>query len=364
MVQLKKTLTFSALLCLMGTGNINGQSNPSNATDWTQDLAKRVEIDAYAQGGFVYEHTDGRDNNTFEMKRAIMTVAVPISDRWFGFFMHDFSSVVQEYYATYRVTNNKAFNVKLGQFKNALSYENSQSPTGMEAIDVYAEGVTYLTGCGSDRLMGTQYGRDLGLAIFGQSNDGKLKYELNVMNGQGVNKKDLNNEKDFIGKLEYSPVEGLNFIASGQIGRGHAVEHSVYNPTIAVGENYKRNRWTAGFSYNSAPIKLHGEYVEGQDGDVTSRGAYLTTTIPVAPKWDVVGSYDFFNFNTDEHMDQHKFIVGLQYWIYKRCRFQMQYVYKSASLQNSYDALGNLAGKEFRHGANHAIMAQIQVRLK
>ncbi len=335
-------------------GQKEEQRGSSKLPEWVDDLSKRVQIDGYVQGGFTYEHTGGRDNNTFDLKRSILVVAAPISDRWFAFFMHDFSSVVQEYYATYRVTNNKALSVKFGQFKNALTYENSQSPTGMEAIDVYAEGVTYLAGCGSDRLMGTQYGRDLGLEVFGQTNDGKLKYALEVMNGQGVNRKDGNNEKDFIGKLEYSPVEGLSFIASGQLGRGHAVGKSVYNPDIEIGQDYKRNRWTLGFAYNSKPFNVHGEYVEGRDGDVTSRGAYVSSTVPVAKHLDVVGSYDFFNFNTKAHMHQHKAIFGIQYWFYKHCRLQAQYVYKNASVQNGI----------FTHGANHAIMCQLQVRLK
>lgn len=267
--------------------------------------------------------------------------------------MHDFSSVVQEYYTDYRLTNNKALTVRLGQFKNGVSLENPLSPTSMEAIDVYSEAVTFLTGCGSDPLMGVQYGRDLGLAVFGETNNGKLRYEAQVMNGQGINKKDGNKEKDFIARLEYRPVKGLNLVATGQIGRGHAIKESLYNPDIKEGDNYKRNRWTVGFDYKSPQFNIHGEYLEGKDGCATSRGAYLTGNVPLGKGVDLVGSYDFFNFNTSLHMDQHKAIAGVQWWFYKKCRFQVQYVYKSAYTQ----------GGQFLHGANHAIMAQMQIRL-
>lgn len=223
----------------------------------------------------------------------------------------------------------------------------------MEAIDVYSEGVTYLTGCGSDPLMGVQYGRDLGLSVFGETNDGKLHYEVQVMNGQGINKKDGNKEKDFIGRLEYRPVKGLNLVATGQIGRGHAVANSLYNPDIHEGDNYKRNRWTVGFDYKSKDFNVHGEYIEGKDGSATSRGAYVTGAVPLYKGLEFVGSYDFFNFNTSLGMDQHKAIAGLQYWFFKKCRFQVQYVYKSAYINN----------KMFTHGACHQIMAQVQVRL-
>lgn len=223
----------------------------------------------------------------------------------------------------------------------------------LESIDVSANGVAYLSGCGSDPLFGVQYGRDLGLSLFGETDNGKLCYRLDVMNGQGINRKDLNPEKDFIGRLEWHPLGGVSLVATGQLGRGHAVNTSLYNPDITLGQNYRRNRWTVGFAYKSSSLNLHGEYLEGKDGDATSRGAYLTGNAPIVQgNFDLVGSYDFFNFNTDLHMHQHKAIAGFQYWFYKQCRFQVQYVYKNAFVQDGV----------FRHSANHAVMCQMQVR--
>ena len=321
--------------------------------DWLKDFSDRIELHGYAQGGFNYTHQNGNDKGTFELKRILFWANAQITDRWSFLFMHDFSSVVQEFYTDYRFSNNKAFTVRLGQFKNGVSLENPLSPTAMEAIDVYSEGVTYLTGCGSDPLLGVQYGRDLGLAIFGETNDGKFRYEAQVMNGQGINKKDGNKEKDFIGRLEYRPVKGLNLIATGQLGRGHAIANSPYNPDIQAGDDYKRNRWTVGFDYKSNAFNVHGEYLEGKDGNVTSRGAYVTGAVPLFKGFDFVGSYDFFNFNTTLGMDQHKAIAGFQYWFFRKCRVQVQYVYKSAGIVNG----------EFAHTNSHAIMAQMQIRL-
>lgn len=357
----KEALLAVALAAFSSTAAM-GQSAPAESSseqgkktelDWLKDISDRIELHGYAQGGFNYTHQGGEDKGTFELKRILFWANAQITDRWSFLFMHDFSSVVQEFYTDYRFTNNKALTVRLGQFKNGVSLENPLSPTAMEAIDVYSEGVTYLTGCGSDPLMGVQYGRDLGLAIFGETNDGKFRYEAQVMNGQGINKKDGNKEKDFIGRLEYRPVKGLNIVATGQIGRGHAIKESPYIPDIEVGENYKRNRWTVGFDYKSSAFNVHGEYVEGKDKNTTSRGAYVTGAVPLYKGLDFVGSYDFFNFNTDLGYDQHKVIAGLQYWFFKKCRFQVQYVYKSAGVN----------GGAFTHDASHAVMAQMQIRL-
>ena len=354
----KQTLktAFVAIAMILYSTVINAQTATSQKGDsdlkWLADLSERIQLHGYAQGGFNYTHTDGDDTNTFELKRTLFWANAQITDRISFLFMHDFSSVVQEYYMDYRFSNNKALTVRLGQFKNGLSYENPLSPTSMEAIDVYSEGVTYLTGCGSDPLIGVQYGRDLGMAVFGETNDGKLRYELDIMNGQAINKKDQNPEKDFIGRLEFRPAKGLNLVATGQIGRGHAIKASPYIHDIAVGENYKRNRWTVGFDYKSPAFNVHGEYLEGKDKNTTSRGAYVTGSLPIAKGVELVGSYDYFNFNTDLDYDQHKAIAGIQWWFFKKNRFQLQYVYKNASI----------VGGQFHHTANHAIMAQIQMR--
>ena len=43
---------------------------------------------------------------------------------------------------------------------------------------------------------------------------------------------------------------------------------------------------------------------------------------------------------------------GLQYWFFKRCRAQVQYIYKSAYV----------AGNQFIKDGNHAVMCQMQIR--
>lgn len=328
------------------------QSGNGAMDDLLKGLDQRIKLHGYAQGGYFYNNKDGENVNSFEIKRVLFWANAQITDRWSFLFMHDFSSVVQEYYTDYRVTNNNALTVRLGQFKNCCTFENPLSPTSMETIDVYSEGVTYLTGCGSDPLFGVQYGRDLGMSLYGETNDKFLRYELQLMNGQGINRKDRNNQKDIIGRLEMRPAKGLNIVATGQLGRGNAVAASVYNPEIQIGQNYERNRYSVGFDYKSKPFNMHGEYLEGKDGKAISRGAYMTGSVNLAPNLDFVASCDFFNFNKSLHMDQHKAVGGLQYWFYDKCRFQVQYIYKSAWV----------AGGEFHHGANHGIMCQMQVR--
>lgn len=344
-------------LCLLASGSACAQQEEKKDGDKTKefltDVINRIQLHGYAQTGYTYQNKDGVETNTFDMKRTLLWANAQITDRWSFLFMHDFNSQVQEYYTDYRVTNDKSLTIRFGQFKNGYTLENPLSPTAMETIDVYSEGVTYLSGCGSDPLFGVQYGRDLGMSVYGETNNKKFRYEVDVLNGQGINRKDKNNAKDVIGRVEYRPCKGLNLVASGQLGYGHAIATSVYNPDIKEGDDYTRNRYSVGFDYKSRPFNVHGEYLEGKDGSAISRGAYVTGSVAIVPqKFDLVGSYDFFNFNTALHMDQHKAVFGFQWWYFKKCRFQVQYVYKSAFTQNG----------EFVKKDNHAIMCQMQIR--
>lgn len=331
--------------------------NPS-APDWALDVASRIKIHGYAQGGYYYKHSSHADAdiNSFETKRTLLWVDAQITPRWSFLFMHDFNSIVQEFYTDFRVTNNKALTLRLGQFKTGLTMENPWSPTSMEAIDVYSEGVTYLAGCGSDPLYGVQYGRDLGFSVRGELAKGKFAYDLEILNGQGIQnvKRDLNNKKDFVARLEYRAFPGFNIVATGQLGWGNAlVAAPVFCPTVALGDNYRRNRYSIGVDYKSKPFNVHGEFLGGKDDCTVSRGAYVTGSVRLFNNFDFVASYDFFNFNVDEKMDMHKIIAGVQYWFFKKCRFQVQYIYKNAD--TDYRTF-------FSHGKNHAVMAQMQIR--
>ena len=337
----------------------------SQDTDWMKDLTSRITLNGYAQGGWSYQDIGGQKTNSYNLKRTLLWAKARITDRWSFLFMHDFSSVVQEFYTDYRVSNDKALSVRLGQFKHSYTMENPLSPTALELIDVYSQAVLYLAGEGPDPLNGVNYGRDMGLMVFGDLFKDHLHYELALMSGQGINRKDRNNQKDFIAKLELKPVDGLRFVASGYLGTGNAVGNAAWNPNIhydpetGVGDNYKRNRYSAGLEYKTKaytgsqykearPASVRAEWLGGEDGDVGSRGGYVTMCIPVVDALDVVASGETFDRNTSvDGWDQTNFTVGLQYWYYKKCRLQLQY---------TRCLCGDMLGKDYNW-----LQAQVQV---
>ena len=335
-----KARTLAVLLAAFSSTAAMGQQKNDSDIDWLKDFTSRITLNGYAQGGWSsYQDPNGQKQNSYNLKRTLLWAKARITDRWSFLFMHDFSSVVQEFYTDYRVTNDKALSVRLGQFKHSYTMENPLSPTQLELIDVYSQAVLYLAGEGPDPLNGVNYGRDMGLMVYGDLANNLLHYELALMSGQGINRKDNNNQKDFIAKLEVKPFDGFRIVGSGYLGTGNAVNDSVvkWNPTIKKGENYKRNRYSVGAEYKTRPYSkakykearpasIRAEWLGGKDGDVKSRGGYATLCVPVVDALDVVASGETFDRNTDvDGWDQTNLTIGLQYWYYKKCRLQLQY---------------------------------------
>ena len=343
-------LTICLLLCMC----VSAQKNDTTATkrampSWVSTLSEKFELHGYAQAGYTWKHQDGINSNTFDIKRVLFWAKANVTDRWSFLFMHDFSSVVQEFYTDYRFTRGKEFSVRVGQFKNSFSMQNPLSPTKLELIDCYSQSVVYLAGCGSDPLNGVQYGRDLGIMLYGDVFNNKLHYEFAVMNGSGINRKDNNDYKDVIGKLEYRIIPNLRVVATGQLGKGHALKESMFCPDIKVGEDYTRNRWSAGAEWKhhaegvdywkNRTAQVQAEVLGGRDGDNNSIGAYATACVPVWEGLDVIASVDYFNYNQALGMEQLNFVGGIQYWFYKTCRVQLQYTYANPAWESHY---GNL----------------------
>ena len=356
-----KSLTLAVALAAFSSAAAMGQQQKKSDSgiDWMKDFVSRITFNGYAQGGWSYQDPGDQKQNSYNLKRTLLWAKARITDRWSFLFMHDFSSVVQEFYTDYRISNDKSLTVRLGQFKHSYSMENPLSPTALELIDVYSQAVLYLAGEGPDPLNGVNYGRDQGLMVFGDLFDNVLHYELALMSGQGINRKDANNQKDFLAKLEIKPIDGLRIVGSGYLGTGNAVGTAAWNPTVNVGDNYKRNRYSVGAEYKShpytgskykeaRPASLRAEWLGGEDGDVKSRGGYVTVAIPVVDALDVVASGETFDRNTSvDGWDQTNLTLGLQYWYYKKCRLQLQY---------TRCLCGDMIGKDYNW-----LQAQVQV---
>ena len=162
---MKHLLGLAMLLCCT-TAMAQSKFLSDKDIEWIKTLKEHVSINGYAHAGYAYSDANDKTKSDFNLKRTLLWARVRITDRLTAQFMHDFNSEVQELWADYRVTKNNALHVKFGQFKNSLSIENPLSPVTLEMIDVCSQSVTCYSGC-YDPLYGLNYGRDIGLEIYG-----------------------------------------------------------------------------------------------------------------------------------------------------------------------------------------------------
>lgn len=352
---MRKTFTAFLLgLCLTATAQTDGKS----LKDMAGAVADRVKVTGYAQAGYTARTSD--DYNSAEMYRAILMAGVDITPQFYAFFMHDFKSGdMQEYYMEWRPST--ALRFRFGQSKIEYSMENPMSPTVLESIAPMSQGVFWL--CGYDPLIGNPAGRDLGLMVYGDLFGGRLRYVLEAVNGSRTNAKDPDTQKNIIAKLEYKIAPNFRLSVSGQKGYNTAFAASAYNPRIAVGERYVQDRYAGGFEWKSKIAgtdynrhrcaTVRAEMLGGRDGDCHSFGGYMSAAVPVYRQLDIVAMADYFEYNTDLKARKAIVMGGVQYWIAKKCRLQVQYSFNKLS-----QSMGNIQNSKCNYSL---IQAQAQV---
>ena len=322
---MKNLLSLLLAFCFAAGAGAQGKK----ASEIVNTLKERITLEGYAQVGYSYDDSGQGKANSFEVKRAILMATGKITDRWSCYFQYSLANTPKflEVYTEYHFL--PGLSVRFGEFKTMYTIENSLwAPSTAELVNVFSQATNYLVGYnGSDPLYGSNSGRDIGLMLYGDLFKGLVSYKLAVMNGQGINKKDGNNQKDVVGNIMVSPLEWFRVGGTFSLGTGCAVAESDVNPDIKVGDNYRRNRWSVGATVRLEQLDLRGEYLAGLDGHVRSAGGYAMATVHVYPKVDVIASYDYFNKNKSLDMAQANYVAGLQWWFYPKCRLQVQYTY-------------------------------------
>ncbi len=289
----------------------------------------KLSLFGYAQSTYAVENKSHKTTNGFEVQRIILMSQLDINKHLGFFIMYDANSAkLHEYWVKY--TFAPELEIRIGQMKQPFTLENLMPPTLLSVVRMN-QSVAYLAGIAGDPCFGNWVGRDAGIMLTGSllPHNGRrlLQYNLGVFNGAGMNQKENNNQKDVIGMLNYMPTKNITLSTSFILGTGHALADNVYG-AFKAGDNYKRNRWSAGVEAKTKPAYLRGEWLQGNDGGIHSRGGYADAEIHIAKKLDIIADYNYLQKNNDiKESTTHTYTGGLQYWLYKQCRIQTEFSY-------------------------------------
>ena len=230
----------------------------------------------------------------------------------------------------------KEFSVKFGQYKRAFLFENPYNPWDVGFGD-YSQITKMFSGmgdyCGEASSTG---GRDQGIQFQGDlfpiSEDGHrlIHYQLQFMNGQGINTGDANDRKDIIGTIQFQPIKDLYIGAFGWKGNYTADGVTVDRNRWAVSAKYEHNAWSARAEYVKSEGHKISEY-NSKDGSFSGAGKadgwYAAVGVPVNDWFKVYAKYDVYRAQASKESQKTMYSIAPNFQIHKNLMLQLQYNY-------------------------------------
>ncbi len=160
------------------------------------------------------------------------------------------------------------FRVKAGQFKRPFTFENPMNPIDQGFMS-YAQNVTKLAGFSDRNGSHASNGRDIGVQLQGDflknaSGRNLLHYQVGVYNGQGINTKDVDQQKDIIGGIWVMPVKGMRIGAFGWTGsyaRKGNVDANEPDNTATRTRRLQQRRYAFSAEYKFEDYTIRTEYI-------------------------------------------------------------------------------------------------------
>lgn len=238
----------------------------------------------------------------------------------------------------------EALKIKAGQFKRPFTLENP-----MHGIDQgfmsYAQVVSKLSGISDRTGEHSSNGRDIGVQVQGElfhTSSGRplLHYQAGVFNGQGINTKDVDNQKDIIGGFWVMPVPGLRLGAFGWTGsyarKGADGVKSLSRRRYAISGDYVFDGWTfrseyihsTGYGFKTVyneKADLSKDEVDYAGGDKAD-GFYALVMAPVIDKkLHLKARYDLYRPQAEWGTSKTFYEVGFNYVLVKGLQLNVEY---------------------------------------
>ncbi|MBO6077353.1 MAG: porin [Bacteroidaceae bacterium] len=298
------------------------------------DYASTPKFGGYVIGKYTYTDQDGKHDGDGFSQRLIRAYVD-------GTILTDFKYRVQvqinndkfhmkDYFVEW--THWKEFSVKVGQYKRAFLFENPYNPWDVGFGD-YSQITKMFSGmgdyCGEASSTG---GRDQGIQFQGDlfpiSADGHrlIHYQLQIMNGQGINTGDANSKKDIIGTLQIQPIKDLYIGAFGWKG------DYVVNDNLTIG----RDRWAVSAKYEHNAWSARAEYAHSEGKNIhEADGWYAALGVPVNDWFKVYAKYDVYRENANKESMKAMYCIAPNFQIHKNLMLQLQYNYVDDRLHSS-----------------------------
>ena len=367
------------ILALMALTAVSASAQKKQTIELPSWLSN-VKLSGYGMIQYQYSGQKNAESNSFNIRMGRIALEGRIADDFYWKTQIQFNGNTSNLGSSPRMVDLFAewqkyeyFKVKIGQFKNPFTFENPMHPLDQGFMG-YSQNVSKLAGFSDRAGEHASNGRDIGLQLQGdflKNANGRnlLHYQIGVFNGQGINTKDVDNQKNVIGGVWIMPVSGMRIGAFGWTGsyarKGNWTE-TVADPISSVTpgatkeithtnevRSLNQNRYAFSFEYKKDGWTVRSEYIHSTGkafaksitnfndanakdcslnekiGD-KAQGVYGLVIAPLAqlPKnsrIDVKARYDMYQPNGKNNMQKTQYEAGLNFHIGKRISILTEY---------------------------------------
>ncbi len=215
--------------------------------------------------------------------------------------------------------------LSFGQFKVPFSQENL---TSSSALDLVNRTQTVEQLCPAQDIGAA--GRDIGVTVHGKFSI--VEYTLGVFNGSGINRTDMNDQKDMVGRLVFRP---FNFFTLG-------VSHYIGDQRIFGGAHMDRDRTGVDVFLSKGPAFLKGEYIFARDYQYERSGWYVRGAYSFIPeKLQALINYDSYDLGLALAGNRRDVLtLGVNWYFSQKTKLQINYAHhRDEFSDSSYDVL-------------------------
>lgn len=330
-----------------------------------------IKFSGYVMSQYQYTGQDSKESNSFNIRMVRMALEGRLMKDFYWKVQLQVNGNTSDLGSSPRMVDAfaewqkyEAFKIKAGQFKRPFTFENPMHPI-TQGFMGYSQNVSKLAGFSDRTGEHASNGRDIGVQIQGDliknaAGRNLLHYQVGVFNGQGTNRKDVDQRKDVIGGIWVSPVKGLRIGAFGWTGSAARkgkwdvtdANHNVVKnedgsvKTQSGVRSLSKNRYAFSAEYAANDWTVRSEYIHSQGYGFTKSltsgketdcnvnyaasdqadGFYALMIAPViSKKLYAKARYDLYRPRAEWGTSRTQYEIGANYWIGKSIMIGAEY---------------------------------------
>jgi hypothetical protein len=358
-----KKLLISALILAYGLGAGAQEKKTVTLPSWVND----VKLSGYAMTQYSYTDEEGAKANSFNLRLIRLSLDGRVANDFYWKLQFQANGNTANQGGSPRIVDAFAewqkydfARIKVGQFKRAFTFENPMHPI-TEGFYTYAQAINKLAGMSDRTNEHSSNGRDIGVQLQGdflKNSNGRnlLHYQIGVYNGQGINKKDVDQQKDIIGGLWVMPIKGMRIGAFGWTGsyarkgkwteinattgdeEAHEGTRRLQKRRYAFSAEYLTNDWTfrteyihsTGYAFAKSANDKENESnanINAALGDKAD--AYYAAVIApvIKKKLYAKARYDLYRSTAEWNSARSLYEVGMNYEFNKNIQVNFEYAF-------------------------------------